>query len=128
MLVEASGDGDSQRPDALLRSPRGFGRQMILDVAATGVDGQSRASDDFPDRALQIRRDQKMAKRGHVADHNRLQLAPAASSHAGQAHLLGEQTRQSLVAFEGQAKPSKTKSATKRWSKRVAMATAKTAS
>ena len=57
LFAEASGDASNQRPDILLRNPRGFGRQVGLDVALTGVDGQSRASGDFPDRPLQIRRD-----------------------------------------------------------------------
>ena len=29
-----------------LRNPRGVGRQVIIDVAVTGGDGQSRASDE----------------------------------------------------------------------------------
>ena len=39
LFDEASGDRNNQRPDILLRSPRGFGRQIILDVAVTGIDG-----------------------------------------------------------------------------------------
>ena len=35
LFAEAPGDRNSQRPDVLLRSPRGFGRQIILDVAVT---------------------------------------------------------------------------------------------
>lgn len=105
---------------------------MILDVAVTGVDGQFRASDDFPDRPLQIRYDQKMAKYGQIADQNRLQFVPAVFSHTGQIHgafksLFGEQIRQNLVAFEGQAKPFTIKSVIK-WSKCISMVIAKTAS
>ena len=40
---------------------------MIIDVAVTGVDGQSRTSDEAADRPLQTRYDQKMAKHGRVA-------------------------------------------------------------
>jgi len=99
----------------------------------TGVDGQSRASDDFPDRPLQIRYDQKMAKYGHIVDQSRFQFVPTIFSHTGQIHgafksLLGEQIRQNLVAFEGQAKPSKIKSVMKWWSKCISMVIAKTAS
>ena len=50
-----------QRPDILLGNPRGFGRQVILDVAVTAVDGQSRTSDDAADRPLNARYDQKLA-------------------------------------------------------------------
>ena len=46
LFVEALDNGDNQRPDILLRNPRGFGGQVILDVAVTGVDGQSSSSDD----------------------------------------------------------------------------------
>ena len=55
LFVEASGDGNDQRPDVLLRNPRGFGRHIILDVAVNGIDDQSRASDDLSDRPLQVR-------------------------------------------------------------------------
>ena len=68
---EASGDRNNQRPDILLRNPRGFGRQIILDVAVTGIDGQSRPTEDFPNRHLQVRYDQKMAKYGYIAEQNR---------------------------------------------------------
>ena len=54
----------------LLRSPRGLGRQVIIDVAVTGVDGQSRATDEAVERSLQVRYDQKMAKYGPVATQN----------------------------------------------------------
>ena len=49
LFAEASGNGNNKRPDILLRNPRGFGRQIVLDVAVTGVDGQSRTSDDLQD-------------------------------------------------------------------------------
>ena len=42
-------------------------RQVIIDVALTGVDGQSRTSDKAVERPLQVRYDQKMAKYGQVA-------------------------------------------------------------
>ena len=62
----------NQRPDIFLRNPRGLGRQVIIDVAVTGVDGQSRASDEAVERPLQVRYDQKMAKYGRVAEQNNL--------------------------------------------------------
>ena len=70
---------------------------------------------------------------GHIADQNRLQFVPAAFSHTGQTHgafksLLREQIRQKLIAFEGQAKPSKIKSVVKWWSECISMVIAKTAS
>ena len=48
IFVEASTSGNNQRPDILLRNPRGgFGRQTIIDVAVTGIEGQSRTNDDL---------------------------------------------------------------------------------
>ena len=57
----------NQRPDIFLRNPRGLGRQVIIDVAVTGVNGQSRATDEAVERPLQVRYDQKVAKYGPVA-------------------------------------------------------------
>ena len=62
----------NQRPDIFLRNPRGLGRQVIIDIAVTGVDGQSRATDEAVERHLQARYDQKMAKYGRVAEQNNL--------------------------------------------------------
>ena len=74
-----------------------------------------------------------MAKYGRIAEQSNLLFVPAVFSHTGQ--ILGEfkafvkeQIKQKLVAFEGDAKPSKTRSAMKWWSKCISMAIAKTAS
>ena len=67
-------------------SSRGFGRPIILDVATTGIDGQSRPTEESPDRHLQARYDQKIAKYGHLADRSGFQLIPAVFSHTGQIH------------------------------------------
>lgn len=48
----ADEDASNQRPDVFIRSPRGLGRQMTIDVAVTGVDGQSRSSDEATERLL----------------------------------------------------------------------------
>ena len=64
LFNDAVEDASHQRPDIFLRNPRGLGRRVIIDVAVTGVDGQSRASDEATERPLQIRYDQKMAKYG----------------------------------------------------------------
>ena len=74
-----------------------------------------------------------MAKYGRVAEQSGLLLVPAVFSHTGQIHgefkaFVKEQIKQKLVAFEGDAKPSKTRSAMKWWSKCISMAIAKTAS
>ena len=90
LFAEASGDRNSQRPDILLRNPRGFGRQVIMDVAVTGLDGQSRPTEDHPNRHLQVRYDQKVAKYGHVAEQNRFQFIPAIFFHTGKLTLLSK--------------------------------------
>ena len=87
LFAEASGNGDNQRPGILRRSPRGFGRRIVLDVAVTaGLDGQSRPTDDSPDRHLQIQHDQKMAKCDQTAEHNIFHFVPVIFSRAGQIH------------------------------------------
>ena len=74
-----------------------------------------------------------MAKYGRVAEQSNLLFVPAVFSHTGQIHgefkaFVKEQIKQKLVAFEGDAKASKTRSAMKWWSKCISMAIAKTAS
>ena len=129
----ADEDASNQRPDIFIRNPRGLGRQVSIDVAVTGVDGQSRSNDEATERPLQARYDQKMAKYGRVAEQSGLLLVPAVFSHTGQIHgefkaFVKEQIKQKLVAFEGDAKASKTRAAMKWWSKCISMAIAKTAS
>ena len=46
LFSDADEDVSNQRPDVSIRNPRGSGRQVIIDVAVTGVDGQSRSSDE----------------------------------------------------------------------------------
>ena len=82
---------------------------VIIDVAVTGVDGQSRTSDEAVERPLQVRYDQKMAKYGQVAEQNDLRFIPAVFSHTGQIHeafkvFVKEQIRLKLKleAFEGE--------------------------
>ncbi len=62
IFSDATPEASNQRPDTLLRNPKGFSRQVILDVAVTAVDGQSRTSDDATDRPLNARYDHRMAK------------------------------------------------------------------
>ena len=74
-----------------------------------------------------------MAKYGRIAEQSNLLFVPAVFSHTGQIHgefktFVKEQIKQKLVACEGDAKPSKTRSALKWWSKCLSMSIAKTAS
>ena len=58
LFADATEDARNQRPDVFLRNPRGLGRQVIIDVAVTGVDGQSRTSHEAAERPIQARYDQ----------------------------------------------------------------------
>ena len=49
---------DNRRPEIFIRNPYGGGPQ-ILDGAVTGVNGQSRHSDQHTDQPLQYRYNQK---------------------------------------------------------------------
>ena len=86
IFSDATPASANQRPDIPLRNPRGFGRQVILDVAVTAIDGQSRTSDDVADRPLNVRYDQKMAKYHRLADQSGFHFVPAVFSHTGQIH------------------------------------------
>ena len=68
------GDVSNQRPDIHIRNPRNSRQQVIIVMALTGVDGQSRTSDEAVERPLQVRHDQKMAKYGQVAHQSNLRL------------------------------------------------------
>ena len=127
------GDVSNQRPDIHIRNPRKSHQQVIIDVALTGVDGQSRTSDEAVERPLQARHDQKMAKYEQVAHQNSLRLTPATFSHTGQIHealkiFVKEQIRAKSEYFEGPVKSSKVKSYMNWWVKCISAAIAKTAS
>ena len=74
LFVDLHEEDSNQRPDIFIRTPRGFGRQVVIDVAVTGVDGQSRTSDEAVERPLQVRYDQKMSKYSRVAEQNSFAL------------------------------------------------------
>ena len=53
-LFDADPDlDDRRRPDILIRNPRGFDRQVILDVAVTGADLFGRVTHDDPYKPLE---------------------------------------------------------------------------
>ena len=51
----------------------------LIFYLGTRIEGQSRTSDDLPDRPLRIRHEQKVAKyaRSSIAERNGIQFAPA---------------------------------------------------
>ena len=57
---------DNRRPDILINNPYGGGPRIILDVAVTGVNGQSRHSDQDTDQPLNHRFNQKKAKYAQI--------------------------------------------------------------
>ena len=118
LFVEAAEDRSNQRPYIFLRNARCLGRQVIIDVAVTGIDGQSRTSDEAAERPMQVRYEQKMTKYGRIVEQSNLRFIPAIFSHTGQTHgefkrLVKEQIRHKLICFEGEAKSSKVRSAVK---------------
>ncbi len=127
------GDVSNQRPDIFIRNPRGASNLVIIDVAVTGIDGQSRTSDEVVERPLQVRYDQKMAKYGHLAQQRELRFIPAVFSHTGQIHeafkvFVKEQIRLKFEAFEGEVKRSKVRSYMNWWIKCISAVIVKTAS
>ena len=60
------GDVSNQRPDIFIRNPKGASKLVIIDVALTGIDGQSRTSDEVVERPLQVRYDQKMSQQSDL--------------------------------------------------------------
>ena len=59
LFAEAAEDTSNQRLDIFLRNPRGLGRQVIIDMAVAGIDGQSSTSDEAAERPMQVRYDRK---------------------------------------------------------------------
>jgi len=49
-----------------------LGRQIILDLTLTGIEGQSRTSDRLSDRPLQFRHEQKTTKYSRIVDESGL--------------------------------------------------------
>ena len=103
---------DNRRPDILIRNPYGGGRQIIIDVAVTGIDGTARTNNNKPNQPIIARRKQKTRKYGPTADANHLYLCPAVFSHTGEMDviiksLFLEQIRLKLQLVDGEVKKSK---------------------
>ena len=101
---------DNRRPDILLRNPFGGGRQVILDVAVTGVDGSDRKVDDHPDQPMIKRARQKIAKYRKPAEEHGFLFMPFVVSHNGQilketAAFICRQIEQKLMAVDGRVMP-----------------------
>ena len=77
---------DNRRPDVVIHNPYGGGPQIIMDVAATGVNGQARHSDLDTDQPLHYRFNLKKAKYARITQEHRLSFVSAILSHTGQVH------------------------------------------
>jgi len=66
---------DNRRPDILIRNPYGGGRQIIIDVAVTGIDGTARTNNNKPNQPIIARRKQKTRKYEPTAEANHLYLS-----------------------------------------------------
>ena len=84
MTITITYPDDNRRPDILLRNPFGGGRQVILDVAVTGVDGSDRKVEDHPDQPMIKRARQKIAKYRKSAEEHGFSFTPFVVSHDGQ--------------------------------------------
>ena len=100
------------------------GPQIILDVAVTGVTGQSRRSDLDTDQPLQYRYNQKMTKYAQVAQENGFVFIPAIFSHTGQIHkavmdLMFSQIKHKLELDDPDVKSSKIQGMLNLWVKQL---------
>ena len=103
---------DNRRPDILIRNPYGGGKQIIIDVAITGIDVTTRTNDDKPEQPLVVRKNQKEQKYGGTAERNDFAFFAAIFSYTSQMHkdiksLFLEQIRLKLQLVDGEVKKSK---------------------
>merc|ERR1711998_296011 len=87
------------------------GRQVILDVAVTGVDGSDRKVGDNPDQPMIKRAKQKIAKYRKSAEEHGFLFMPFVVSHNGQilketAAFICRQIEQKLMAVDGRVMQS----------------------
>ena len=131
-LFENIQDEDNRRPDILISNPYGGGPQIILDVAVTGVNGQSRRSDTETDQPLEYRCKQKKDKYTQVAQDNGYRFIPAIFSHTGQIHkdvmdLMSDQIKHKLQLDDHQVQSSKIKGMLNLWVKQLSCVINRTA-
>ena len=75
---------DNRRHDILIRNPYGGSKQIIIDVALTGIDGTTRTNDDKADQPVVAWRKQKTQKYRPTARLNGLDFRAASFSYACQ--------------------------------------------
>ena len=118
--------------DILIKNPYGGGAQIILDIAITGVNGQTRHSDQDTDQPLRLRFNQKKAKYGQIAQDNGLSFIPAFFSHTGQIHqaimdLMFNQIKLKLELADPQVQSDKIQGTLRFWVRQLTSVIKKTA-
>ena len=73
---------DYRRPDILVHNPYGGGRKVIIEVAVTATNGQTRTSHYDTNRPLKARYDQKIQKYTNAAQALGYRLIPCVMSWA----------------------------------------------
>ena len=131
-LFENIQDEDNRRPDILVSNPYGGGPQIILDVAVTGVNGQSRQSDTGTDQPLEFRYNQKKVKYAQVAQDNGYRFIPVIFSHTGRIHkdamdFMSAQIEGKFELEDDQLQSSKIKSTLNLWVKQLSCVINRTA-
>ena len=124
---------DGRRPDIFLRGPYGGGRQKVIDVTITGINGCSRTNDDIPEKPLIVRRKQKESKYSEIANRNGLDFLAAVFSHTGEMdakfrYFLLQQIKLKLQLVDGEVKKSKVRSIMKHFVRHISAAINRSAS
>ena len=124
---------DNRRPDILIRNPYGGGKQIIIDVAVTGIDGTTRKNDDKPKQPIVTRRKQKIGKYGRTAERNGLAFFAAIFSYNGEMdvvikNLLLQQIKYKLQLVDGEVKKSKVRAIMKLCARHISAAINRSAS
>ena len=124
---------DGRRPDIVLRNPYGGGRQIIIDVTLSGINGSTRTNDDIPEQPIIVRRKQKESKYSQIANRNGLNFIAASFSHTGEMdvkfrNFLLQQIRLKLQLVDGEVKKSKVRSIMKHFVRHISAAINRSAS
>jgi len=106
---------DGRRPDIIVRNTHGGGKQIIIDVTLSGINGSTRTNDDIPEQPLIVRRKQKESKYSQIANRNGLDFLAAVFSHTGEMdakfrNFLLQQIKLKLQLVDGEVKKSKVRS------------------
>ena len=106
---------------------------MIIEVALTATDGQTRTGHYDTNRPLRARYDQKIQKYINAAQAIGYRLIPCVLSYAGQIHhaiedFVRDQIRLKLQIADGLVDPTKLKAMVKHWSQQMSAAVNREAS